>query len=275
MNAASRASWRFQLPSLALRGGVTGWLTLIVALPVAVLIVRGLEDGPEAFLTAVSDRAAIDAIWLSLWTAGIAAAVNAVVGTAIAWTLVRWDVPGRRLIAALVDLPLAIPTLVAGVLIIALFGPQAPLGKLLIAGGLPIAFARPGILLALLFVTLPFVVRAVEPVLEELDPAEEEAAFTLGAGQFLTLTRVLLPPILPAVAAGAVQTFARSVAEFGSLAAVSGNIPHRTLVAPVYILGEVEAGNPGGAASVSLVLLALALGMQPLASALARRGGRA
>lgn len=275
MNAATSARLRYALPALALRGGVVGWLSLIVALPVVVLIVRGLSDGPAAFWSAVSDPAAVDAIWLSLWTAGIAAAVNAVVGTAIAWTLVRWDVPGRRLIAALVDLPLAIPTLVAGVLIIALFGPQSPLGKLLVSGGMPIAFARPGILLALLFVTLPFVVRAVEPVLEELDPAEEEAAFTLGAGQFLTLTRVLLPPILPAVAAGAVQTFARSVAEFGSLAAVSGNIPHRTLVAPVYILGEVEAGNPGGAASVSFVLLALALGMQPLAAALARRGGRA
>jgi sulfate transport system permease protein len=275
MNAATSARLRYALPALALRGGVVGWLSLIVALPVAVLIVRGLSEGPAAFWSAVSDPAAVDAIWLSLWTAGIAAAVNAVVGTAIAWTLVRWDVPGRRLIAALVDLPLAIPTLVAGVLIISLFGPQSPLGKLFVSGGIPIAFARPGILLALLFVTLPFVVRAVEPVLEELDPAEEEAAFTLGAGQFLTLTRVLLPPILPAVAAGAVQTFARSVAEFGSLAAVSGNIPHRTLVAPVYILGEVEAGNPGGAASVSLVLLALALGMQPLAAALARRGGRA
>ncbi|MFN7144962.1 MAG: ABC transporter permease subunit, partial [Myxococcota bacterium] len=121
--------------------------------------------------------------------------------------------------------------------------------------------------------TLPFVVRAVEPVLEELDPAEEEAACTLGAGSLRTFLRVLLPPVLPAVAAGAVQTFARSVAEFGSLAAVSGNVPHRTLVAPVYILGEVEAGNPGGAASVSLVLLAVALGLQPLSAALARRAG--
>lgn len=138
---------------------------------------------------------------------------------------------------------------------------------------MPVAFARAGIVLALLFVTLPFVVRAVEPVLEELDPAEEEASFTLGASQLRTLVRVLLPPVLPAVAAGAVQTFARSVAEFGSLAAVSGNIPHRTLVAPVYILGEVEAGNPGGAASVSLVLLALALVLQPFAAWLARRGG--
>ena len=130
-----------------------------------------------------------------------------------------------------------------------------------------------GIVLALLFVTLPFVVRAVEPVLAELDPAEEEASITLGAGRWTTFRRVLLPPIRPAVAAGVVQTCGRSVAEFGSLAAVSGNIPHQTLVAPVYILGEVEAGNPGGAAAVSVILLALALVLQPLSAHLASRAG--
>lgn len=259
--------------SLLLRLGVVAWVTALVALPVAVLVLRGVVDGPQAFWTAVSDPTAVDALVLSLWTAALATSINAVVGTAVAWVLVRWDVPGRRLIAALVDLPLAIPTLVAGVLLVALFGPQTAVGHVLVGLGIPVAFARTGIVMALLFVTLPFVVRAVEPVLEELDPAEEEAAYTMGATRFTTLVRVLLPPILPAVAAGAVQTFARSVAEFGSLAAVSGNIPHRTLVAPVYILGEVEAGNPGGAASVSLVLLVIALGLQPLAGALARRAG--
>lgn len=258
---------------LALRIGVFAWITLIVALPVSVLVVRGAEDGPAAFWAAVTDPVASAAIRLSLGSAAIAAVINAVVGTAIAWVLVRWDVPGRWFIAALVDLPLAIPTLVAGVLIIALFGPQTALGQFLASAGLPVAFSRIGIVLALLFVTLPFVVRAVAPVLEELDPAEEEAAYTLGAGPFRTFARVLLPPVLPAVAAGAVQTFARSVAEFGSLAAVSGNIPYQTLVAPVYILGEVEAGNPAGAASVSLALLALALGVQPISAALARRAG--
>lgn len=256
-----------------LRAGVGGYLGLLVAAPVAILVWRGLADGPEAFLDAVTDRTAVSALTLSLWTSALAAGVNAVMGTAIAWALVRWKVPGRRLLAALVDLPLAIPTLVAGILIIALFGPQSLVGKELVAAGLPVAFARPGIVLALLFVTLPFVVRAVEPVLEELDPAEEEAALTLGAGRFTTFFRVLLPPVLPAVAAGAVQTFARSIAEFGSLATVSGNIPHKTLTAPVYILGEVEAGNPGGAAAVSVVLLAIALTLQPLSAWLARQAG--
>jgi sulfate transport system permease protein len=258
---------------LLLRLGVAGWISALVAVPVVVLVWRGLADGPDAFVEAVTDPGALDALWLSVWTATIATAINAAAGTAIAWALVRWEIPGRRVLAALVDLPLAIPTLVAGILILALFGPQTWAGRWFEGIGFPIAFARPGIVLALLFVTLPFVVRAVEPVLAELDPAEEEAAQTLGAGRFLTFARVLIPPVFPAIAAGAVQTFARSVAEFGSLAAVSGNIPHETLVAPVYILGEVEAGNPGGAAAVSLVLLSVALLLQPLAAWLAHRGG--
>lgn len=256
---------------MLLRVAVGAWVLLLVGLPVATLLLRGLAGGD--FWAAVTDPAAVDALKLSLWTAAVATAINAVVGTAVAWVLVRWDVPGRRLMAALVDLPLAIPTLVAGVLLVALFGPQSRAGRVLVEAGLPVAFAPAGIVLALLFVTLPFVVRAVEPVLEELDPAEEEAAFTLGASQLRTLTRVLLPPVLPAVAAGSVQTFARSVAEFGSLAAVSGNIPHRTLVAPVYVLGEVEAGNPSGAAAVSVLLLGIALLLQPLAGFLSRRAG--
>lgn len=256
---------------LLLRAGVSTWLGGMVALPVGALVWRGLADGPVAFWKAVSNSTAVDAIFLSLWTALLASLINGLMGTAIAWVLVRWEFPGRRLLAALVDLPLAIPTLVAGILLLALFGPQTALGGFLNAHSLQVAYARPGIVLALLFVTLPFVVRAVEPVLAELDPAEEEAAVTLGAGRWLLFRKVLLPPILPAVAAGMLQTFARSVAEFGSLAAVSGNIPHRTLVAPVQVLGEVESGNPGGAASVSLVLLALALGLQPLSRRLTRK----
>lgn len=259
--------------ALALRLSVWLWVGLLVLLPVSTLVFKGFSEGFAVFWAEVRRPEALSALWLSLWTAALTTLLNGLVGTVIAWALVRWELPGRRWISALVDLPLAIPTLVAGVLIISLFGPATALGATLIAWGLPVAFHRAGVVLALLFVTLPFVVRAVEPVLEELDPAEEEAATTLGAGQWRLLRRVLLPPILPAVAAGAVQTFARSVAEFGSLAAVSGNIPHKTLVAPVYILGEVEGGNPVGAAAVSVVLLAIALSLQPLAAWLARRAG--
>ena len=257
--------------AVAGRVGFGAYLGLLVAAPILAVIWRGLADGPAAFVDAVTQSAAIDALKLSVVTGAIATAINAFVGTAIAWWLVRWDLPGRSLLAALVDLPLAIPTLVAGIVLVALYGPHTPVGKAFGLLGIEIAFARPGIVLALLFVTLPFVVRAVEPVLVELDAAEEEAAYTMGAGRFTTFRRVLLPPLLPAIAAGSVQTFARCVAEFGSIAAVSGNIVHRTLTAPVYVLGEVEGGNAGAAASVSIVLLAVALLLQPLAHRLARR----
>jgi sulfate transport system permease protein len=252
--------------ALLLRGGFGTYVTVLVALPLLALVYRGLADGPAAAWAAITAPAAVAALKLSIGTGVVAALVNGLAGTAIAWVLVRWDLPGRRLLSALVDLPLAI-------LLIALFGPQTAIGAALAEHDLAVAYARPGIVLALLFVTLPFVVRAVEPVLHELDPAEEEAATTLGAGRWLTFRHVLLPPLLPAVAAGTVQVFARSVAEFGSLAAVSGNIPFQTLTAPVYILGEVEGGSPGSAAAVSLVLLAVALALQPLSHALARAAG--
>jgi sulfate/thiosulfate transport system permease protein len=258
---------------LLLRFSFVGWITFLVALPVAVLIGKGIAAGPLPFWQAITAPAAVDAILLSLGTATIATVVNTLAGTGIAWALVRWEFPGRRLLWALVDLPLSVPTLVAGMLLLALFGPQTPLGSFLVEAGFPVAYARPGIVLALLFVTLPFAVRAVEPVLEELDQAEEEAAETLGASPWITFHKVLLPPILPAMAAGGLQTFARSVAEFGSLSVVSGNIPGQTLVSPVYILGEIEGGNPQGAAAVSLVLLSLALVLQPLAGRLAKRAG--
>jgi sulfate transport system permease protein len=259
--------------AVAVRGAFGGWVGLLCIAPVVILVFEGLEGGPAGVWSAVSQPAAVSALWLSAWTSAIAAAVNGVMGTAIAWALVRWNLPFRSVLAATVDLPLAIPTLVAGIVIVALFGPQSFLGSHLAAVGFPVAYAWPGVVLALLLVTLPFVVRAVEPVLAELDPGEEEAASTLGANRLTTFFRVLLPPVMPAIAAGMVQTFARSMAEFGSLVAVSGNIPFQTLVAPVYVLGEVEGGNPGGAAAVSLVLLALALTLQPLSAALARRAG--
>lgn len=257
----------------ALRGALALWVGGLVLLPLAATVAASLRGGFTAAVTAVTAPAALEALWLSAWTGLIAAVVNALAGTAIAWMIVRWKVPGRAWLSALVDLPLAIPTLVAGIVLVALYGPQTLVGATFAAWGAPIAFARPGIVLALLFVTLPFVVRVVEPVLAELDPAEEEAAATLGASQITIFFRVLLPPLLPAIAAGAIQTFARATAEFGSIAAVSGNMPGRTLVAPVYVLGEVEGGDVSGAAAVSVVLLALSLVLHPLARQVERWGG--
>ncbi len=255
------------------RGLLFAWLGLLVVLPLGTLVVYALADGPGAFLEALGAPYAAEALVLTLWTAALTAVLNAVTGTATAWVLVRYRFPGRNLVSGLVDLPFAIPTLVAGLMIVFLFGPQTPLGTWLDTVGLPIAFAPLGIVLALQFITLPFVVRAVEPVLMDLDPAEEEAAATLGAGLLFTFWRVLLPPLLPAIAGGTLQGFARALAEFGSIVVVSGNIPGRTLTASVFIFGEVEAGRNEVATAVCLVLLVLALLLQPAARALNRLAG--
>ncbi len=243
---------------LVLRGIVAIYVGLLVVLPLSALVVKGVGVGPTGIIHSLTAPTAWAALWLTLWTAAIMSVVNAVMGTFTAWLLVRHTFWGRRFLSALVDLPLAIPTLVAGMMIVVLLGPQSTLGGFCAKHGLNIVFATPGIVLALLFINLPMVVRAVEPVMRELDPAEEEAAHTLGAGEVRIYFQILLPPLLPAIATGTLQSFARALAEFGSIVVVSGNIPLRTLTSPVYIFGEVESGAPETAAAVSLVLLALA-----------------
>jgi len=250
-----------------------GWLVVLVVLPLAMLVWSGFSEGFGGVGSALTLPYAWDALWLTLWTSAASAVINSVMGTAIAWVLVRYRFPGRNLLSMFVDLPLAIPTLVAGLMIVNLFGPQTAVGGFLADRGFPVAFATPGILLALLFINLPFVVRSVEPVLADLDPAEEEAAHVLGANTFTIFTRVLLPPLVPAVAGGTLQGFARAIAEFGSIVVVSGNIPGKTLTAPVFIFGEVEGGRPQVAAALSLVLLAIAIGLQPVVRRLNRIAG--
>jgi sulfate/thiosulfate transport system permease protein len=261
-------------PGLALRAGVAAYVLLLVALPLGALVHRGLADGLGALWVAISAPAAVDALLLTLWTAALMAAVNAVMGTATAWVLVRFRFPGRSFLSTLVDLPFAIPTLVAGIMLVLLFGPQQALGAWLASHGVSIVFAPPVIVLALLFITVPFVVRAVEPVLLELDLAEEEAARTLGASEVTIFVRVILPALVPAIAVGTLQCFARALAEFGSIVVVSGNIPHRTLTAAVLVFGEVESGEPGTAAAISIVLLASALSLSLGVRALRTMRGR-
>lgn len=258
---------------VGVRAAFALYVAILVGIPLAAVVHRGTAGGLGAVWAAVSAPAAADALIRTLWTAALVAAVNAMMGTATAWVLVRTSFPGRSLLSALVDLPFAIPTLVAGVMLVLLFGPQEPLGAWMEIAGFPVAFASPGIVLALAFVTLPFVVRAVEPVLIELDPAEEEAAETLGASPFTVFRRVTFPALRPAIAYGTVQSFARGLAEFGSIIVISGNIPFRTLTAPVLVFSEVEGGRPEVAASVSVVLLALAVLMALAARGLRREGG--
>ena len=254
------------------RGGVLIYVAILIALPLAGLVWYGLSGGPMGLWRAFTP-AARDALTLTLWTAALMAAINALMGTATAWLLARYLFPGRGLLSALVDLPFAIPTLVTGIMLVLLFGPQSLVGGWLAPQGVAIAFAWPGMVLALLFVTLPFVVRAVEPVLLEQDPAEEEAAHTLGAGHLTVFWRILLPPMAPAILSGTIRSYARALGEFGSIVVVSGNIPHRTLTAPIYIFGEIEGGRPESAAAISLVLLAIAIGLTFTARAIERLMG--
>lgn len=257
----------------AVRVAVLAYIGFLVLLPLAALAHHGLKAGVAVLWQSLTTPGALHALWLTLWSAGAMTLINAVMGTAAAWALVRYRFPGRSFLSTLVDLPFAIPTLVTGVMLVILYGPQGLLGGWLAGAGLKVAFAPPGILLALLFVTLPFVVRAVEPVLLEQDPAEEEAARTLGAGPWTIFRRVLLPPLLPAILSGAVRSFARALGEFGSIVVVSGNIPYKTLTAPIYIFGEIEAGDPHAAAAVSLVLLGLAVALTYAGRALEKWAG--
>ncbi|MCW2984667.1 MAG: cysT [Conexibacter sp.] len=235
-------------------GIVTLWLSLIVLLPLAALTAKSLDGGLGAFWDAVSSRQAVAALRFTLVVSVIVAAINAVAGVAIAWTLVRDDFPGRRIVNAVIDLPFAMPTIVAGITLLALWGPRSPLG-------INLAFTQVAVALALLFVTLPFGVRAVQPVLIELDTEMEQAAASLGAGPLTTFRRIVLPNLVPAILSGAALAFARAVGEFGSIVLLSGNKPFDTQVSSVFIFKQIESDNATGAAAVSVVLLGISLAM--------------
>ena len=251
-----------------LRSGVVLYIVLLVAIPLLGLMHFGFVDGLAEFWERVTAPIALSSLQLTLWTALLVGVLNTVLGTATAWVLVRYHLPGRALLSALVDLPLAVPTLVAGVMIAVLYGPTSLIGQSLSVWGFEIVFARPGIVLALLFVTLPFVVRAVEPLLAEIDPAEEEAAVALK-----TFRTVFLPALLPAAFSGGIRSLGRALGEFGSIVVVAGNIPFETLTAPVFIFGEIESGAARAAAAVSTVLLFFALAVHAGARWLEQRTG--
>jgi sulfate transport system permease protein len=231
----------------------------MLIIPLLVIFQDGLSQGLRGLWEAVSQPVAWAALMLTLRTSAIMVVINTIMGTMTAYVLVRYDFPGKSLLNALVDLPLAIPTLVTGVMLVILYGPQQPIGGWLEnVLGWRIIFAPPGIVLALLFVTFPFVVRAVQPVLLGLDRTVEDAAATLGAGSWTIFRRVTLPPLILPLTSGALLSFARAVGEFGSIIIVAGNIPLRSQTAAVYVWGEVESANRFGASAVSVALLAIA-----------------
>jgi sulfate/thiosulfate transport system permease protein len=250
-----RAGLRVHLGGAALaRGTATLWISLIVLLPLAAVVTRGFEDGLAHFWDSITAPEAQSAIKLTLITSLIVVVINAVMGTLIAWVLVRDEFPGKRIVNSVIDLPFALPTIVAGLTLLALYGQNSPVG-------IHLAYTRAAVVAALLFVTLPFVVRAVQPVLLEVDREMEEAAASLGAPNHRIFRSIVLPNLTPAIVAGCGLAFARAIGEFGSLVLLTGNIPFKTQVASVYIFGRVETNDLSGAAAVSVFLLLLSVGL--------------
>jgi sulfate transport system permease protein len=225
-------------------------LSAVVVLPIAALVWASRGNGLGDFWSVATAPEAIAALKLSLGIAVVVSLVNAVLGTVTAWVLVRDDFRGKSIVNAAIDLPFALPTIVAGLTLLALYGPKTPIG-------INIAFTRTAILLALLFVTLPFVVRTVQPVLHELDRESEEAARSLGAGELRVFLSVVLPNILPGVLSGVALAFARAVGEIGALVLISGNQPFKTEVASVFVFLHIQGGDQAGAAAVAVVMLAI------------------
>ena len=241
----------------AIRGTALLYLGALVLLPLIAVATKGFGHGLGDLRAALATTGAWAALRLTLITSLLTALINGVFGTLLAYVLVRFRFPGRGVLSGIADLPFAIPTLVTGVMLVALYGPNSPIGGFLARHGIKIIFATPGILLALLFVTLPLVVRTVEPVLLELEPAEEEAARVLGASPWTTFRRIVLPAIRPAITAGGLLTFARALGEFGAIVIVSGNLTGRTLTAPVFIFQLTGQFHPEQAAAVSTLLFGL------------------
>lgn len=233
-------------------GVSVGWFSLLVLIPLAAILVSATTNGWSGFVGVVTSSQTAAAIRLTVAQALGVTLLNVIVGTALAWVLVRDRFWGKRLLDIVIDVPFALPTIVAGLVLLALYGQQSPLGA-------NIANTRYAVFAALAFVTLPFVVRTVQPVLETVEPDAEEAAASLGAGRWTIFRRVLLPSLVPAITAGAALAFARAIGEYGSLVLLSGNLPNRTEVASVRILSYIESGNQAAAASVAAILLLVSL----------------
>ena len=228
------------------------WFSLLVLIPLGAVVVTAADGGWSAFWNTITNEQTLAAIKLTVGEALLVTIVNVFMGTLIAWVLVRDKFWGKGALEVLIDIPFALPTIVAGLVLLSLYGPDSPLG-------VNVANTRTAVFLAFLFVTLPFIVRTVQPVLAELDREVEEAARSLGASPFTTFRRIVLPSLVPAIAAGAALSFARGVSEYGSLVLLSGNLPGRTEVASVRILSSIENDNTAAAASVATILLVISL----------------
>ncbi|MFC0281604.1 sulfate ABC transporter permease subunit CysT [Falsigemmobacter intermedius] len=250
------------LPGLKLSAAITfAMLGVVVLIPIGALLARGISAGPEAIWQMISRERVQAALWLSFRLSLLAALFNLIFGTLLAWVLVRYQFPGRKILDAAVDLPFALPTAVAGIALTALYAPNGAFGSIAAAFGVKIAYTQWGILLALIFVGLPFVPRTVQPVIAEIPREEEEVSATLGAGRLHTLRRVVLPALIPAALTGFALALARAVGEYGSVIFIAANIPLRTEIAPLLIVIQLEEFNYDGAAAIGLAMLAISFGM--------------
>jgi sulfate/thiosulfate transport system permease protein len=246
------------LPGFGLALGFTiAALSLVVLIPLAALVLRAAAIGPSEFFRIAADERTLAALKLSFGTALVAALVNAVFGLLIAWILVRYRFPGRRIVDAAVDLPFALPTAVAGIAMAAIYAPNGIIGALAADAGFKIAYTPLGIIIALTFIGLPFVVRTVQPILEEVEPEIEEAAALLGASRLRTVFQVVLPHVYPALLTGFALAFARGVGEYGSVIFIAGNIPQLSEIAPLLIVIRLEEFDYGGATVIATVMLAI------------------
>lgn len=276
---AGRRAWRTPspLPGFSLSLGFTvAYLSLFVLIPLTALAIRPWENGFDSVIAAVASPRAQAALRLSFIAAAVAAAVNAVMGGLLAWVLTRYDFPGKRLADAVIDLPFALPTAVAGIALTALYAQNGPIGGLLAPLGVKIAYTPVGVVVAMIFVGLPFVVRSIQPVLQDLDQEVEAAAETLGASPLQRATRIILPAVLPALLSGVGLAFARGVGEYGSVIFIAGNMPLRSEIAPLLIVTQLEQFDYAGAATIGMAMLILSflilLGFNGLQGLIARRG---
>jgi sulfate transport system permease protein len=258
----AQAGWRFRTPSVIPGFGLTlglslAYLTLIILIPLSGLAWRSAALGWADFWAIASDERTLNSLKISFGTALIAAIVNVVFGTLVAWVLVRYQFPGRRVIDAMVDLPFALPTAVAGIALTTLYAPNGWLGAPLSWLGIKVAYTPLGIVVALVFIGLPFVVRTVQPVMEEIDKEVEEAAATLGASRLQTITRILFPGLAPAILTGFALAFARGVGEYGSVIFIAGNLPNVSEITPLLIIIRLEEYHYAAATAIAAIMLAM------------------
>ena len=260
---------RSRLPGFGLSLGITIlWLSLIVLIPISAVFVKSASQGWDGFWAAAGSPRALAAYRLSFGAAAIAAAVNCVFGLLVAWVLVRYRFTGRQLLGALIDMPLALPTAVAGIALTAIYAETGPLGRLLEPLGVVIAYRPAGVVVALTFIGLPFVVRTIEPVLAEVSSEMEEAALTLGATRLQTFFKVILPTIAPALATGFALAFARGAGEYGSVIFIAGNMPFKSEIAPLLIITQLEEYDYAGAAAIACVMLVISFAVLLILNAL-------